>query len=239
MTAVARQLEASNEGYGQLERWTFWDSANRRIIPGRACDCSSSTAVIVSLGGFPLTVNAAITTSNLGPLLERAGFTRLPYTASTVTREGDIVLAPGHHVVYALSASEWWSAEGNELGRASGGKPGDQTGRETRIRTPYDMTAGGTRAAHLYRPPAEAAPMSATTTNPLAKWGPLRGPGDPAILLDEDGVIGKRSWARIQQFCGRAITGVPTDQDRRDLVALRGLAKSRSSKDVQRYLNTH
>ena len=151
MSAAARQIEAAGTGYSQPNRWSFWDGHN--IIPGKECDCSSSTAVIVILGGYPLTLSRDLNTRNLGPALIEAGFRELPYDPAAELLEGDIVNAPAHHVVYSFGGGYVLSAEGNELGTASGGQPGDQTGREVRIRTAYDMTAGGTREAHLYRPP--------------------------------------------------------------------------------------
>ena len=152
MSAAARQIDAAGTGYSQPNRWSFWDGHS--IIPGKECDCSSSTVVIVILGGYPLTFSPDLNTRNLGPALIAAGLRELPYDPAEQLLEGDIVNAPAHHVVYSFGGGYVLSAEYNELGTASGGQPGDQTGREVRIRTAYDMTAGGTREAHLYRPPA-------------------------------------------------------------------------------------
>ncbi len=213
MTAIARQIEAAGTGYGQDDRWSFLDIAGRRIIPGRDCDCSSSAAAIVWLGGFPLTFYTGLYTGNLGASLVKAGFTELPYSASTRTIEGDLVIASYHHVIYALSSSAWLSAEGNERGSATGGTPGDQTDSEVRIRAPYDMTAGGSRRAYLYRPPADPVALSAVTrVGP--QWLTINGVLDAPTVARWQSILGLESTGRLDAALVSAVQRILKARDR-------------------------
>jgi hypothetical protein len=56
-------------------------------------------------------------------------------------RAGDVVIAPGKHtamVVFVKGMRKLAEACGNPRGGAQNGAPGDQTGREIRIRSWYD-----------------------------------------------------------------------------------------------------
>lgn len=153
MVAVAKQLQASGVGYDQGQRWSFLDKPRRRIIPNRECDCSSSCGAIAWLGGYPIDLGGTFYTGNIGGRLRAVGFDEIDISRWDLaklkanTAAGDFILGPGH-IVFVITRSQWWSAEADERGKASGGKAGDQR-NETKIRAPYMRSKGWSR---LYRP---------------------------------------------------------------------------------------
>lgn len=95
-------------------------------------DCSSLVSTALHEAGF--NVDPTSYTGNLNQRLLNAGFEYCtkPFKA------GDIHLAVGHHVCINISDSQIAEARINELGKVTGGKTGDQTGREIWLRTYYD-----------------------------------------------------------------------------------------------------
>lgn len=149
MQAVADQLDAARLGYDQSQRWSFLDTKGRRVIAGRETDCSASCGAIAWLAGYPVDLSGTFYTGNFAQKLKAAGFEVLRFERLSQVRAGDFVLTPGHHVVFARTASRWWSANGDERGRQAGGKAGNQTGRETGYRAAY-LRPGGWR--YIVRP---------------------------------------------------------------------------------------
>lgn len=89
-------------------------------------------------------VNAAISGSYNDPIsymwtgdedqkLRAIGFTRIPYSDSTVKR-GDVLWVSGHTGI-ALGDGKQADAHGDEIGGITGPKRGDQTGHEVEIRS--------------------------------------------------------------------------------------------------------
>ncbi len=160
-TAFARKIITSNTGYGQDDRNSF-SPDGRTLIAGKDCDCSSSCAAIANQGGTGFPWSAGLYTGNIGAAFKAAGYTESKWTPASAGQEGDFVVAPYHHVIYDMGGDVWFSAEANEKGTATGGQPGNQNGLEVRFRGRYDMTAGGTRVAYLYRHPQTAQTTTAT-----------------------------------------------------------------------------
>lgn len=99
-------------------------------------DCSSFVGTALYNAGFP--VSPYSTTRNLVPQLRAAGFVdcKPPY------KKGDIHITPGHHVVMSIDASSIVHASINEKNDITGGKTGDQTGREICTRSFYTPQYG-------------------------------------------------------------------------------------------------
>lgn len=99
-------------------------------------DCSSFVGTALHNAGFP--VSPYSTTRNLVPQLRAAGFVdcKPPY------KKGDIHITPGHHVVMSIDASTIVHASINENNDITGGKTGDQTGREICTRSFYTPQYG-------------------------------------------------------------------------------------------------
>lgn len=154
MQSVCDKLNASRQGYCQTHRFSFLNKSKRSITAAKECDCSSSSAAIAWLAGYPVKLVASgteIYTGNFKARLQSAGFAAIKFKNLDQVKPGDFVLGPGH-VVFARSSKQWWSAEHNERGTATGGKPGNQGGREfVGYRKPYKRSRGWD---WILRPPA-------------------------------------------------------------------------------------
>ena len=149
MNAVVNQLAGANIGYNQWARWSFFK--NGKIVPNTAADCSSICGVIMKLGGYDVDLTGTFYTGNFATKAKAAGFTVIKYRNLGQVRAGDFILAPGHHVEYAYTAKRWYSARIDERGKAYGGKPGNQTGKETGFVNAYVYSKGWT---YILRPSA-------------------------------------------------------------------------------------
>lgn len=213
MQQMADLLDRSNLGYDQGQRWTFLDAGARAVVPGGECDCSSSCGAIAWLAGYGVTLTGTFYTGNFAPRLALAGFAVLGFSSLAQVRPGDFLVTPGAHVIFVRDAARWWSAEVDERGKSSGGKGGDQTGRETRYRAPYLRPGGWT---YIVRPPAEvepATPLASTQhTTKLAVDGDF-GPQTIRALqrltgATPDGVFGPASKRALQRWLGVGVDGI-------------------------------
>lgn len=111
-----------------------YDQAHRT---GPDYDCSSLITIALGKAGFNVGVGS--TATMYGQLI-KAGFKDVIKNVSTSSqmglKRGDILLAPGHHTAAYLGKGQIVHASINELGKITGGKTGDQTGREIRV-APY------------------------------------------------------------------------------------------------------
>lgn len=101
-------------------------------------DCSSLVATALNEAGF----NVAVTsyTGNLYEQLKKCGFKK----CTKPWKAGDIHLKVGHHVCMSVDANRIVHASINEKGKITGGKTGDQTGKEICIRSYYEYSGGWT-----------------------------------------------------------------------------------------------
>ena len=115
-------------GYDQIYRW------------GQKGDYDCSAAVITAWdkAGVDLKKDGATYTGNLQQALLKNDFKDITKSVDLKTgiglKRGDILFAKGHHVAMYSGSGLEVEASINENGRATGGKPGDQTGREFLIR---------------------------------------------------------------------------------------------------------
>lgn len=217
MHQIADELEASNIGYDQYERFSFLDKPNKAIIPNKEGDCSSTCGAIAWLGGYPVNLSDPFYTGNYKERLTQAGFKAISVknksrdSLLSMLEPGDHLLGPGH-VIYVRSNSSWWSAENDERGKSFGGKAGDQTGLEARFRAPYMRSRGW---EWILRPPAdETKPNNIVTKPPVEESKgveprilPLTNqPTDLVMVIQEivgskvDGILGPRSKEAIWYF---------------------------------------
>lgn len=112
-----------------------YDQAHRN---GPNYDCSSSIGTALNKAGF--NVNPSSTTRNLYAQLKAEDFV----SCSKPWKRGDIHLSVGHHVVMSTDANNIVHASINEKGTATGGKTGDQTGKEICTRSYYEHPSGWT-----------------------------------------------------------------------------------------------
>lgn len=127
MKAVQFMIDTANDethGYDQTHR------------NGPDYDCSSLVGTALHEAGF--NVSPYSWTGNLEAQLRACGFAdcKPPWLA------GDIHLKTQHHVCMSISNTKIAQASINEKGTVTGGKTGDQTGREIWIRDYYDYSGG-------------------------------------------------------------------------------------------------
>lgn len=101
-------------------------------------DCSSFVANGLYIAGF--TVSPTSYTGNLYAQLLRNGFQLINDVNDR--KRGDIFLTPYKHVVTCVDSNRIVHASINEKGTTTGGKPGDQTGKEICVRDFYIPSYG-------------------------------------------------------------------------------------------------
>ncbi len=128
----------NSHGYDQNQRW-----GERGDY-----DCSSLTVTAFEKAGFPIKSKYGATyTGNMKQAFLNCGFKDVRkdvnlHTGAGLIR-GDVLLNEVHHVAVYIGNGLIVQASINELGRATGGKPGDQTGREINISEYKNYHRGG------------------------------------------------------------------------------------------------
>lgn len=103
-------------------------------------DCSSAIITAFKSAGVD---TGATYTGNMYENFTRHGFTDVTKTVNFATQnglcEGDVLLTPHQHTAMYNGAGTIVHAGSNENGRTTGGKSGDQTGKEFCIRSYYNF----------------------------------------------------------------------------------------------------
>lgn len=126
---MEKTAKDNSHGYDQIYRW------------GEKGDYDCSAAVITAWvkAGVNLKDDGASYTGNLVQALKKNGFkeitTDVDFKTGNGLKRGDILFAKGHHTAMYCGNGKEVEASINEKGKATGGKPGDQTGREFLIRS--------------------------------------------------------------------------------------------------------
>ena len=127
------QMEAwandESHGYDQIYRWGEKGDY----------DCSSATIQACENAGIPLKSYGATYTGDMKPVALACGFKDVTGSVNLSTgsglKRGDILLNEDHHVAMYCGNGKEVEASINEKGTATGGQPGDQTGKEFLIRS--------------------------------------------------------------------------------------------------------
>ena len=192
MENIARD---NSHGYSQESRWGTPDY-----------DCSSLTITAWQQAGVPVKTRGATYTGNMYHTFIACGFKDVTSQVNLATgaglKRGDVLLNHIHHVAMYCGNGMEVEASINERGGATGGTPGDQTGREILIRSyrnyPWNAILrwgnGGKKTA--------------TTSSTLLKKGYT---GDAVkdlqqklvVLgwsLETDGIFGNATLAAVKEF---------------------------------------
>ena len=220
LIALARQIESKKIGYDQGKRWSFLDKTNRRILANKSGDCSSISAGLAYLAGWNVDISGTCWTGNIDVLMKKAGWKVLKFTKIADVKAGDMVVKKGAHVILALSKTEWLSAEKDERGKSSGGKFGDQTGKEVVIRSPYNRGGGWD---YILRPPADSKPPVVTPVPVPDSYGnkivitetqlaeALKGAGSSTtrtkVRIRKDGTTANTSLSQLASLASKAFSG--------------------------------
>jgi cell wall-associated NlpC family hydrolase len=132
--AVEWMINIANDdthGYDQTNRW------------GVDYDCSSFVISGYEQAGIPLKTNGATYTGNMKSVCLATGFHVVDWgnDMSKLVR-GDILLNEADHTCVYIGNGQIVQASENELGHATGGQTGDQTGTEIEVRSYYVFYAG-------------------------------------------------------------------------------------------------
>jgi len=117
----------NSHGYDQIHRW------------GQDYDCSSAVISAWESAGVPVKTKGATYTGNMRSVFLACGFKDVTSSIKLSTgaglKRGDVLLNSKHHTAMYCGNGKEVEASINEKGRATGGKPGDQTGKEFLIRS--------------------------------------------------------------------------------------------------------
>lgn len=135
--AEAIALDDSH-GYDQVDRW-----GNPNY------DCSGLVISCLEAAGIPAKSSGATYTGNMPDVLPKIGFKDVVKSVNLATGSGmirgDVLLGNGH-TAFCCGNGKLVHASINEKGTVTGGKSGDQTGREICIRSYYNKPW-----VHVYR----------------------------------------------------------------------------------------
>ena len=120
----------NSHGYDQIKRW------------GKDYDCSSLVISAYENAGVPVKANGATYTGNMKSAFIKCGFKALLYYRGIDLIKGDVLLNEQHHTAMYIGSGQIVQASINENGTATGGKTGDQTGREIAVSPFYEYSKG-------------------------------------------------------------------------------------------------
>ena len=131
-TYIAYMMELvtnPKHGYDQIHRW------------GEDYDCSSAIITAVQTV-IPVKDAGATYTGNMKSVFTKCGFRAIPYSKGMVLIRGDILLNEKYHTAMYIGNGKIAQFSSNENGRATGGRTGDQTGRESSVGNFYEYSKG-------------------------------------------------------------------------------------------------
>lgn len=239
MTQIAQELYDKGTGYSQARRASALDFDKLAIRPNQDTDCSFAQGIIwVKAGLIPVSVlRGTFYSGNIASVAKRHGFQIISLAGKSLSqikslmREGDALVGPGH-VVHVGPNGRVLSWEQNELGKASGGKPGRQPGEKVGWRNMYARSRGW---AYLMRPPAvktaTASRSGSTSRSTVKKRTPKRQSTLPVSVQQRiagakvDGKRGPETVSKLkalQKRLGVAQDGVWGPVTARAYLALKG-----------------
>lgn len=196
-------------GYDQSSRW------------GADYDCSSFVISAWQQAGVPVKASGASYTGNMYWAFINCGFRDVTNSINLSTganlQKGDVVLNTKHHTEMYIGNGKMVKASINELGGVTGGKTGDQTGREIYIGNYYKPSYGWDYVLRYYGGETEEAPKADPVTLPCYVKLPMLQRGDRGeyvkamqLLLigrgcgcgdcGADGDFGAATQAALQKF---------------------------------------
>lgn len=134
VTWAVQIAQDSSHGYDQVHRW------------GPDYDCSALLITAWQQAGVGVKAAGATYTGNMLQAFLRCGFEDVTAEVNLNTgaglQRGDVLLNTQHHTAMSIGSGQIVHASINENGRATGGRTGDQTGREICVRSYYKYPKG-------------------------------------------------------------------------------------------------
>lgn len=157
-------------GYDQANRWS------------PDFDCSSFVITAWQQAGVPVKTSGASYTGNMYYAFLNCGFRDVTNSINLSTganlQKGDVVLNTKHHTEMYIGNGKMVKASINELGGVTGGKTGDQTGREIYIGSYYKPSYGWDYVLRYYGGEEEEKPTVDPVTLPCFVKLPMLQRGD-------------------------------------------------------------
>lgn len=123
---LAKQWAADpTHGYDQSNRW------------GPDYDCSSFIIMLLEQVGIKVKSAGATYTGNMKAVFQRCGFEVILLWTMQSLQPGDILLNEANHTAMYIGNGQLVQARSNENGGTTGGKSGDQNGREIAVGAYY------------------------------------------------------------------------------------------------------
>lgn len=133
--AVQWMISTANNplhGYDQKYRWGEHGDY----------DCSSAVITAWEIAGVPVKSAGATYTGNMYSAFKKCGFVDATQSVNlkigSGLRRGDVLLNRRSHTAIYIGSGQIVQASANEKGTATGGTPGDQTGKEFLVRSYYN-----------------------------------------------------------------------------------------------------
>lgn len=233
--ANIREAEKLNIGYGQDDRWTFYNKQTKQFINNSETDCSALTSAIYHKAGYPIDLRDPCYTGNAIEKYTAAGLVHKPTIGWSLNailkaiKPGDALLGDGHIMIYA-GDGQFLSSNQDENGNILGGRPGDQTGGEVNYRPLWSRRGGWIAILAIPdkdRVGSSSTPVSASkavlkvgsTGSKVKEWQAFLKKDYPAYAgkLVVDGVFGQATLAATKEFQRRSgiaadgIVGAGTD----------------------------
>lgn len=171
--AVAWAVGIANSpehGYDQQNRW------------GADYDCSSFVITAWQQAGVPVKTSGASYTGNMYYAFLNCGFRDVTNSINLSTganlQKGDVVLNTKHHTEMYIGNGKTVKASVNEFGGVTGGKSGDQNGREIYIGNYYKPSYGWDYVLRYYGGEEEEKPKADPVTLPCYVKLPMLQRGD-------------------------------------------------------------
>lgn len=219
---MEKMAKDNSHGYDQTYRW------------GEKGDYDCSAAVITAFqqAGVPVKTKGATYTGNMLTVFKQCGFQDITAKINLATgsglQRGDVLLNTVHHTALYCGNGKEVEASINEKGTATGGQPGDQTGKEFLIRSyrnyPWThvlrYTGGKTVSSGTSGTATSKAGLIGSCNVPLKTF--LVGAADPQVksiqillnakgykgkdgkALDIDGELGENTAYAIEQLQKKA-----------------------------------
>ena len=194
----------SAHGYDQRYRWGEKGDY----------DCSSAVITAWQFAGAPVKSAGATYTGNMLGAFRKCGFVDVTSKIDLKTGEGllrgDVLLNTTHHTAMYVGNGKEVEASINEKGKATGGQPGDQTGKEFLVRSyrnypwTHILRFRGSQNGKDFRAPSKTVRYTgivATKSDPL---NVRKGPGTEYGLCQTFGPLEKGTKVDVCDTCTAA-----------------------------------